>query len=259
MPELPDLEVFAENLSKHFKGKILKRVEVKVQKKLNVAENELKTALEGHPLERVSRQGKTLQLHFGKDKTLGLHLMLHGEIKLIEKDKETKFPILEFYFDGDDGFALADFQKQVTPTLNPTHSEVPDAIDKDMSLVYLKNILSKRRTQIKQVLLDQKLIRGIGNAYADEILWAAGISPFSISKAIPEDRVEALHKAINEVLRDAIKQIKKAQPDHLSGELRDFLKIHNPHAQKSPGGSEIIVEKKGSRKTYYTNEQKLFK
>ena len=57
---------------------------------------------------------------------------------------------------------------------------------------------------------------------------------------------------------NAIKQIKKKHPDQLSGEVRDFLKIHNPRADKSPGGAEIIVDKKGSRKTYYTYEQQLF-
>lgn len=258
MPELPDLEVFAENLNKRFKGKILERIEVKVPAKLNVAAEELKTTLEGHRLEQVSREGKTLQLHFGKDKTLGLHLMLHGEIKLLEKDKETKFPILECYFKGGEGFALTDFQKTATPTFNPEVSKVPDATAKEMNLAYLKDILSKKRMPVKQVLLDQKLIRGIGNAYADEILWAAKISPFSISKAIPEESVKALHKAINEVLGKAIRQIKKEHPDQLSGEVRDFLKIHNPHAHQSPDGAEIIVDKKGSRKTYYTNEQKLF-
>lgn len=258
MPELPDLEVFAENLNKRFKGKILERLEVKVAAKLNVTEQELKTTLEGHRLEQVTREGKTLQLHFGKNKTLGLHLMLHGEIKLLEKDEETKFPILELHFKGDEGFALTDFQKSATPTLNPELSTVPDATAKEMSFEYLNTILSKKRTPIKQVLLDQKLIRGIGNAYADEILWAARISPFSISKAIPEKSIKALHKAINEVLRDAVRQIKKEHPDQLSGEVRDFLKIHNPHAHQSPGGAEIIVDKKGNRKTYYTNEQKLF-
>ena len=234
MPELPDLEVFAENLTSLFKGKVLERIEVKVATKLNVKEKELKTALEGHRLEQVTREGKTLQLHFGKDKTLGLHLMLHGEIKLMEKDKEMKFPILEVQFKGGEGFALTDFQKSATPTLNPEVTEVPDATAKKMSPAYLKAILSKKRAPIKQVLLDQKLIRGIGNAYADEILWEAKISPFSISKAIPEQSVKALHKAINEVLLDAIKQIKKKHPDQLSGEIRDFLKIHNPHAYKSP-------------------------
>ncbi len=137
-------------------------------------------------------------------------------------------------------------------------TEVPDAMAKEMSSAYLKAVLSKKRSSIKQVLLDQKLIRGIGNAYADEILWAAKISPFSISKAIPEQSVNALHKAINEVLRSAIKQIKKQHPDQLSGEVRDFLKIHNPQAQKSPSGAKIMVDKKSSRKTYYTDEQQLF-
>lgn len=72
MPELPDLEVFAANLQKRFKNKTLERVEVTVAKKLNVSIKELKAQLEGHQLEKVNREGKTLQLHFKKRYSSGL-------------------------------------------------------------------------------------------------------------------------------------------------------------------------------------------
>lgn len=258
MPEIPDLEIFAKNLAKRFIGKRLEKVEVKVPARLNISPEELKAALEGCQLKKITRQGKTLLFAFDKDKVLGLHLMLHGEIRLLEKDLEVKFVILELHFEGDEGFALTDFQRRATPTFNPEKSKVPDAMSKEMTVAYLKQILSTKRMQIKQALLDQKLIRGIGNAYVDEILWAARISPFSISKAIPEERIKTLHKAIKDVLQKAIKHIQKEHPDQLSGEIRDFLKIHNPKVKKSPEGAEIMVDKKGSRRTYYTKEQELF-
>lgn len=83
MPELPDLEVFATNLEKRFKNKRLQELVVKVAKKLNVTAQELKAAVEGAELKHVVREGKTLQLHFNNGAIVGLHLMLHGELKLL--------------------------------------------------------------------------------------------------------------------------------------------------------------------------------
>jgi len=255
MPELPDLEVFAANLEKRFKNKTLEKLDVAVSKKLNVPEKKLKEALEGHQLQSVLREGKTLQLHFGGGNVLGLHLMLHGEIQLIEHDDAVKFKIIEFHFRGDNSFALTDFQKQATPTLNPEPVTVPDALSKEFSLSYFKQVLAKKSVQIKKILMDQKIVRGIGNTYADEILWQARVSPFSIAKAIPEAKVKELYQAVEEVLRKEIMNLTKAIPDSFNAEVRDFLKIHNPKLKESPTGHEIIVDKNAGRKTYYTIEQ----
>ena len=258
MPELPDLEIFASNLEKRFKNKTLEKLEVVVPKKLNVSEADLKKALEGHQLQAVLREGKTLQLHFGGDHILGLHLMLHGEIQLVESDREVKFKIIEFHFKGGSGFALTDFQKMATPTLDPEQSDVPDALSKEFSLDYFSKLLSKKKIQIKQLLMDQHLIRGIGNTYADEILWDAKISPFSIAKRIPEKKVKELYKSIDDVLRKEIMELTRAIPDSFNAEVKDFLKIHNPKLKHSPTGHEIKVDKQAGRKTYYTIEQVQF-
>ncbi|MES2454774.1 MAG: DNA-formamidopyrimidine glycosylase family protein [Bacteroidota bacterium] len=258
MPELPDLEVFAANLEKRFKNKTLEKIEVIVPKKLNVSEKELKEAFEGYQLQSVLREGKTLQLHFGGGNVLGLHLMLHGQIQLVERDDEVRFRIVELHFKGDNSFALTDFQKQATPTLNPEPSAVPDALSKDFDITYLKKVLSKKNTHIKQMLMDQKIVRGIGNTYADEILWQARISPFSVAKAIPESMIKVLHEATDEVLRKEIMNLTKAIPESFNAEVYDFLKVHHPKLEKSPTGYQIKVGKDGGRKTYYTDEQQLF-
>ena len=255
MPELPDLEVFAGNLQKRFKNKTIETVKVTVAKKLNVSEAALKKALEGQKLEKVSRDGKTLQLHFKNDAVLGLHLMLHGEIRPLDAEN-LRFPIVSFHFEGGDGFALTDFQKQATPTLNPEVSEVPDALA--LTETYFTDLLQKKKVQIKVLLMDQKLVRGIGNTYADEILWEARISPFSVAKAIPPPAVKRLLKAIKHVLEKESVDIGKKLPVELHGEIKEFLRIHSPDLEKSPTGKKIIVEKKGARKTYYTEEQELY-
>lgn len=146
MPELPDLEVFAANLQKRFKNKILERIDVVVAKKLNVPIKQLKDTVEGKQLEKVSREGKTMQLHFKNDAVVGLHLMLHGEIRELSEEG-PKFQILSFQFKGGDGFALCDFQKMATPTLNPEKSDVPDALG--MRLDDFKPLLSKKKWRLK--------------------------------------------------------------------------------------------------------------
>ena len=123
----------------------------------------------------------------------------------------------------------------------------------------MKTRLAKSKAVVKSVLLDQHIIRGIGNAYADEILWDAGISPFSISNKIPAAEVKALMKSIKSVLQHAEKSIVKSHPDIISGEIRDFMLIHNSKKDKSPTGAPIQVKSVGARKTYYTDEQKLFR
>jgi formamidopyrimidine-DNA glycosylase len=106
--------------------------------------------------------------------------------------------------------------------------------------------------------MDQNMVRGIGNAYADEILWKAGIAPASVCNKIPDEKVKTLAKTIKQVLKDAKKQIVKINPNIISGEERSFLKIHNADKEKSPTGGKIISTKLNSRITYYTKEQKMY-
>ncbi|WP_428331645.1 DNA-formamidopyrimidine glycosylase family protein [Mucilaginibacter sp.] len=154
MAELPDLTVFAQILSRKFRGEVLDKIEVTVDKKLNVPVADLKSALEGHELNSVSREGKTLQLHFSGDLILGLHLMLRGELVDLNDDETPRFQILAFHFKNGKGFAVIDLQKQATLTLQPKPVAVPDALDLDKS--YFTALLAKKRTVIKTLLMDQR-------------------------------------------------------------------------------------------------------
>ncbi|MDN3583253.1 DNA-formamidopyrimidine glycosylase family protein [Mucilaginibacter flavus] len=257
MPELPDLQAFSYNLDKKLAGKTLKEVVIVNAKKLNVSHLVLKETLEGQKLDKIYREGKELYIKFNKGDILGLHLMLHGKLFFINGKNANKYPVIELYFSDDTGLVLTDFQGIATPTLNPEEKDAPDALSKNAGADYLQSILQKKKTNIKTILLDQKIIRGIGNAYADEILWHAGISPFSISNKIPAGKVAELAKSINTVLKDAEKSILKSNPDIINGEVRDFMLIHNSKKTHSPTGAEIKI-KEASRKTYYTDEQALF-
>jgi formamidopyrimidine-DNA glycosylase len=259
MPELPDLQVFSRNLTRALSGKRVKNVSVPNSKKLNVSLKELKSSLEGQLLTKVVREGKELHFEFKNGSVLGLHLMLRGQLYLFEKKNDHKYTIAEIVFDDDTGLAMADFQGQATPTLNPSVRDTLDALSEDVNFTFLKKKLEKSKAAVKNLLLDQHVIRGIGNAYADEILWDAGISPFSISNKIPDEQIRALAKSIKNVLKNAEKSIVKTHPDIISGEIRDFLVIHNAKRTHSPTGDKIEIKKAGARKTYYTKEQVLFR
>ncbi|SFP06396.1 formamidopyrimidine-DNA glycosylase [Chitinophaga sp. YR627] len=258
MPELPDLQVFSHNLDKALSGKKLKAVKLENTKKAKDTPAAFKKALEGETLERVYREGKELRFQFKNDAVLGMHLMLHGKLYYFEEENTNKHTIIELLFEGGKGLALTDFQKAAVPSLNPEVAGAPDALSKEFTVEFLKEQLAKKKTAVKKILLDQHIVRGIGNAYADEIFWEAGISPFSIASKIPAPKVKALHTAIHEVLKEAEKQIRKEHPDIIAGEIRDFMKIHQPKKTHSPTGAVIEQQELNGRKTYYTNEQELF-
>ena len=258
MPELPDLQAFSVNLQKRLHKKKVKDVNLVLSKKSNATEAALKKALDKQPLTEVFRDGKELSFRFGKDTILRLHMMLRGKLYVVDKDEEPKYTILEVIFDDDTKLVLTDFQKAATITLNPEPSEVPDAMSDEVDAAFLKAVLGKKKTNIKNILLDQHNLKGIGNAYADEILWDAKISPFSIGNKIPDAAIRRLAKSIKSVLKHAEKQILKKEPDIISGEVRDFLDIHNSKKSHSPTGGKIISTTINSRVTYYTEEQELF-
>lgn len=258
MPELPDLQVFSQSLNKVLKGKKLLKLNVIQDKKLNVTAKELAGALEGQELKEVVRSGKQLHFEFSNNQTLGLHLMLHGQMHWFKKDNPQKFTILELYFEGDTGLAITDFQRQATPTLNPDKALAPDALGSNADYKFWRTTLQNSRKPVKSILLDQEVIRGIGNAYADEILYDARLSPFAIAGKIPETHIKALARSVKKVLQNAEKQILKNDPDRISGEFRDFLEVHRPKQKTTSQGATIHQKPLSSRKTYYTDEQEMF-
>lgn len=259
MPELPDLQVFSKNLSKQLCGKTIKEIKVVNSKRLNVPVASLKKAMEDARIKAINREGKELRVVLDNGNILGMHLMLHGQLSLYKDKNEHKDIILSIHFTDDKVLALADFQGLATATLNPEVNKAPDALSSELNFEYLKEQLHKIRGAIKNVLLDQKIMRGIGNAYADEILWDARIAPLSASNKLPAEKIKELVNSIKKVLMDAEKQIISSHPDIISGEVRDFLLIHNPKNTHSPSGAIINQVTAGSRKTYYTDEQELYK
>jgi formamidopyrimidine-DNA glycosylase len=257
MPELPDLQVFSSNLDKTLAGKKIAKV-IASGSRIKKSGKAISDALENQEIKKIYREGKELRFLFANKVILGMHLMLHGKLELLEEKQKPKHAVLELRFKDGSGLALTDFQGMAHVSLNPASPKAPDALSKKITAAFLQEKLSGSRSSIKNFLIDQDMIQGIGNAYADEILWSARISPFSICYKIPKPAITKFAASIRSVLTNAEKQIRKENPEIIAGELRDFLKIHNPQLKETATGFPILTEPSSGRKTYYSEEQKLY-
>src|SRR5690606_14300134 len=110
----------------------------------------------------------------------------------------------------------------------------PDPLDDAFTADALGAILNGKRTRIKGLLRDQKVIAGIGNAYSDEVLHAAKMSPFKIAATLTGEDVAVLHEAIVTTLRDAVERSRGLEAQDLKGEKKTGLRVHGKTGQKCP-------------------------
>src|SRR5438309_6997251 len=123
MPELPDIEVFSRNLTAMYGGKKLSRIKVVNNKNIKDSQNDLSKAFAGQSLMKVYRSGKELRFLFSRNKILGIHLMLTGDLIPFEGKNERKSTKVEFYFEGGMNLALTDRFKNAFVKLDPVDKE----------------------------------------------------------------------------------------------------------------------------------------
>ncbi|KJS31840.1 MAG: hypothetical protein VR64_09905 [Desulfatitalea sp. BRH_c12] len=258
MPELPDLEVYRKNLTKKVVGKKVDAVLVYNPRKLTLSGEADIDVLASDTIAAIERNGKELFFRFGKGHHIGVHLMLNGFFSIGTDIAQVPYKLFAlemhpFYLVISDPKGLANV------SLDKPLPSVPDALSDQFSLDYLKAVLRKKRSKnIKAILIDQAIVRGIGNAYADEILWAAKISPESQAGKIPEQAVAHLFQTIESVLKRSISEIIAIAPDAISGEVRDFMRVHHKNKKTCPNGLPIQHKKIASKTTYFTAEQVVY-
>jgi formamidopyrimidine-DNA glycosylase len=218
-------------------------------------------SLVGTVISGIERDGKELRFLLANQNSFNVHLMLHGKFFVCPAAEAEKPSGKMAALDFDDGlsFAVADFQGLCKVTLNARGSKVPDALAETFTPEYFSGVIKKNQWKnIKALLIDQQIVRGIGNAYVDEILYAAGISPESVAGKIPEDKAVDLYKAIPDVLNWAIQKIREISPDIINGEERSFLKVHNHRIKATEKGEKIIVKDIATKKTYFADTQEKY-
>ncbi len=261
MPELPDLTIFSRNIQKTLGDKTVSTVDVMRPAKITAPVLALREKLTGARLTAADREGKEVHLRFSSGAVLGVHLMLHGGFFLCAAQEAAAIPgaMLSLGFTDSPSLVIADRQGLCKITLNPRPAKAPDALSPTFTYDYFSRASRKKAGEtIKGFLIDQNIVRGIGNAYADEILYTANIAPDSIAAKIPDEALRTLYRAIPAVLTDAIASIERVAPDITSGEERSFLRVHNRHKKVTDEGDPILTKTVATKNTYYTAKQKLY-
>ncbi len=260
MPELPDLTVYAMNLRKRVLDRPISDVEVVHGGRINQTPAALSKALVGTSISDIARAGKELVFRLSSGKAFAVHLMLSGRFHTGSEAQGIPSRILTVSFGDGSALTISDPGKLCRVTLNPKPSAVPDVLSDGFDQAYF---LAKARAlswlNVKAFLIDQNVMRGIGNAYADEILYRADISPEMYVGHIPKEAQLELYAAIRAVLEDAIEKILAIAPDIVGGEERSFLKVHNPGLKVTDEGEPILVKTIADKKTYYTAKQRRFR
>jgi len=262
MPELPDLQVFSMNLKKHVLNKPVVSAAVYNIQRMNVPSDVFVNGVINSDIVDIVRVGKELHFHLSNGNVFSVHLMLNGQFKLsaVEKTGSIPYKIISVAFKDNSALSVSDYKGLCKVTFNPGKSHIPDVLSEKFDYEYFTGAVKRNpRMNVKAFLIDQNILKGIGNAYADEILWKANISPESVIGKIPDEALYDLFSAIGDVLTDAIGNIIKIAPDIISGEERGFLKVHNPRKSVTDEGDTIIVKEIAAKKTYYTKKQRLFK
>ncbi|MBV9207400.1 MAG: Fpg/Nei family DNA glycosylase, partial [Actinobacteria bacterium] len=218
MPELPEVESLAAFLRGHATGHAVARADAASFSVLKTFDPPL-ASLNGKVITEVGRHGKFLDIATDQ----GLHLILHlaraGWLRWRDElpaapPKPGKGPLaFRLTLDDGSGFDLTEqgTHKRLAVYLVRDPAEVPgvatlgpDPLVADFTVETLAKLLSGRRTQVKGVLRDQQVIAGIGNAYSDEVLHAAKISPFKIAASMTPGEVAILYDAIRTTLAEAV-------------------------------------------------------
>ncbi len=258
MPELPEVEALANFLREHAVGHTVARADVAAISVLKTYDPPL-TALAGLAVSGVARHGKFLDISCGDAPSLHLvtHLARAGWLRWREAmpaaaPRPGKSPLaFRLQLDDGSGFDLteAGTQKRLAVYLVRDPADVPgvaalgpDPLAAAFDVAALAAMLSGRRTQIKGVLRDQSVIAGIGNAYSDEALHAAKMSPFRLAASLNADEVATLHAAIVTTLRDAVDRSAGQAARDLKAEKKTGLRVHGRAGQACPVCGDTIRE-----------------
>ncbi len=254
MPELPELEVLRRELYSEIKGKHIQRIKIL---KPYVLRNVFGGDLSGDTIENITRKGKYLVIQTNAH-TIAIHLMLRGSLDCVASVKNiarSAAVAIEFT-DGTYLQVKEKGHKKRMAIYILSKGEYPyviaklgiDPLAREFTVNRLKELVAVDSMQLKSFLCDQRKISGIGNAYADEILWKARMSPFKLSITLTDEETQRLHRSIVSVVSWAVEQL------HRTGgsERRDFLNVHGKKGSHCPQCGDMIRVVSFSKKdTFY--------
>ncbi len=255
MPELPEVQALVDFLAERTSGLAIADVELASFSVLKTFDPP-SSALAGGPVDEVSRHGKFLDMDID-----GIHLIFHlaraGWLRWSDELPRTvvrpgKSPIaLRVRLSDGSGFDLteAGTKKSLAAYIVRDPREVPgvarlgpDPMAADFSLETFAGMLEGRRTQVKGLLRDQEFLAGVGNAYSDEILHVARLSPFAIAGSLKAEEVERLYAALRDTLSGAVIAASGKPAKELKDAKREGMRVHGRTGQVCPVCGDTVRE-----------------
>ena len=243
MPELPEVETLRRDLEKEVVGRRIKAVQVNGTRSVRrVTKKQFITRVEGHRITAVNRKGKYLLVRLDAGEILVVHLGMSGQLLRAKSARAPKEKHTHAVFTFSQGGELRfvdprTFGELFVTTTDELMVEVPelahlgfDPLEDVMSWVDFGDLLRKKTTRLKTLLMDQKFVAGIGNIYSDEILFGAGLPWDRTTDSLTSQEVRRLYRAMIETLQDAVKHRGSSLADEqyrdLFGEVGEFQSQH---------------------------------
>ena len=255
VPELPEVQALVGFLSQHLVGEVIARVDVAAISVMKTYDPP-PTALAGLTVTAVNRHGKWVDLDVD-----GLHLVFHlakaGWLRWSDALPERparpgKSPIaLRVVLAGGAGFDLteAGTRKSLAVHLVRDVEQVPaiatlgpDPLDPAFDRAALAAVLAGRRTQVKGLLRQQSVLAGVGNAYSDEVLHAARLSPYALASTLTDEQVDRLYSSLRSVLADAVAAAWGRPASELKDAKRAGMRVHARTGQPCPVCADTVRE-----------------
>jgi formamidopyrimidine-DNA glycosylase len=257
MPELPEVEALAADLRGRLRDRAITKIHLAQFSALKTFDPPL-AALEGTLIDDVTRHGKFLDIEAS-----GVHLILHlaragwirwrDEVPTIAPKPSPKSTLAaRVVLDDGSGLDITEAGTKKSLALYVVHDPLavpaiatlgPEPMNDDFTIDVLGRILEEAgRKQLKGVLRHQGTIAGIGNAYSDEILHAARMSPYKPADSLSEDELETLYAALRGTLADAVKRSTGLAMSELKGEKKSHLAVHGRTGLPCPVCGDTVRE-----------------
>ncbi|MEU9501815.1 DNA-formamidopyrimidine glycosylase family protein [Streptomyces sp. NPDC048196] len=257
MPELPEVEALGRFLEERLAGRVVDRAQLVSVAALKTYDPPL-GAVEGRAFEGVARYGKFLALRAG-ELFLVMHLGRAGWVRWSERlpaapPRPGRGPLaLRVRLREPEGAGFdvteAGSQKHLALYVVRDPQEVPglarlgrDPLEDGFTRAAFAGMLTGERRQIKGVLRDQSVLAGIGNAYSDEILHTARMSPFKLAADLSGEEVTRLYAAVGTTLAEAVERARGLAPEDLKAEKRTGMRVHGRTGEPCPVCGDTVRE-----------------
>lgn len=269
MPELPEVEHVVRALRKAVTGKTILAAQLRLPRTAPfLTKSAFARRLKNARIEGVNRRGKYILIELNDARVLLVHLRMTGKfVRIPASQKLPPYAHAVFYLDDESILAFCDmrqFGRMSLHTRANLHDSrqlsalAPEPLSDSFTLEHLQQILKRSRRSLKQLLLDQTKVLGLGNIYASEALFLARISPFAIPARLSKQRVLRLHEAIRQILEEAIAEGSTLRIDldddgsSYIGSSERFWRVYEREGEPCVRcGSRIRRVVQGGRSTYY--------